>query len=239
MPFNFERAMENSKPTNVLQIRSDFTQREVVRPGDESWRASPMPGVDRIMLDRMGDEIARATSIVRYAPNSRFSSHVHGGGEEFLVLKGSFHDEKAAYPAGTYVRNPIGTSHAPWAGPEGAELFVKLHQFQLEDEAPVNLNTREAQWFQGQVPGLTVMPLHEHGTERVALVRWAPNTQFNAHRHWGGEEIFVLEGLFEDEHGSYPEGTWLRSPHLSQHAPFTGPTGALIYVKTGRVSGAQ
>jgi anti-sigma factor ChrR (cupin superfamily) len=40
------------------------------------------------MLDRIGDEVARATSVVRYAPKSRFSAHVHGGGEEFLLLDG-------------------------------------------------------------------------------------------------------------------------------------------------------
>jgi len=92
-----------------------------------------MAGVERWMLDRIGDEVARATSIVRYAANARFSAHTHGGGEEFLVLAGSFHDAHGDYLEGAYVRNPIGTSHAPWAGPEGAVLFVKLHQFAAED----------------------------------------------------------------------------------------------------------
>jgi anti-sigma factor ChrR (cupin superfamily) len=86
------------------------------------------------------------------------------------------------------------------------------------------------------VPGLSVMHLHEHGSEHVALVKWAPNTRFSRHSHWGGEEILVLDGVFEDEHGRYPKGCWLRSPHLSQHMPFTGPAGALIYVKTGHLS---
>jgi anti-sigma factor ChrR (cupin superfamily) len=85
------------------------------------------------------------------------------------------------------------------------------------------------------VPGLKVMPLHEFGAEHVALVKWAPNTRFNLHQHWGGEEILVLEGVFCDEHGAYPAGSWLRSPHLSKHQPFTGPEGALIYVKTGHL----
>jgi anti-sigma factor ChrR (cupin superfamily) len=56
------------------------------------------------------------------------------------------------------------------------------------------------------------------------------------HRHWGGEEILVLDGVFEDEHGRYPTGSWLRSPHQSEHHPFTGPDGALIYVKTGHLA---
>lgn len=195
-----------------------------------------MAGVERQMLDRIGDEVARATSIVRYAPDARFSEHRHGGGEEFLVLAGSFHDAAGDYPAGTYVRNPIGSAHAPWAGPEGAVLFVKLHQFAAEDTARVVIDTGAAAWRPGLVPGLSVLPLHEHAGEHVALVRWAPDTRFTPHRHWGGEEILVLDGVFEDEHGAYPRGSWLRSPHLSAHTPFTGPAGALIYVKTGHLA---
>lgn len=195
-----------------------------------------MAGVERQMLDRIGEEVARATSIVRYAPDARFSEHVHGGGEEFLVLAGSFHDAAGDYPEGTYVRNPIGTAHAPWAGPDGAVLFVKLHQFVATDTQRVVIDTRAAEWRPGLVPGLSVLPLHEHGAEHVALVRWAPSTKFSPHRHWGGEEILVLEGVFEDEHGAYPRGSWLRSPHMSAHTPFTGPAGALIYVKTGHLA---
>jgi anti-sigma factor ChrR (cupin superfamily) len=218
-----------------MELRADFDRREVVRPGDEAWRPSPMPGVERRMLDRIGEEVARATSIVRYAADARFSVHVHGGGEEFLVLAGSFHDDSGDYPEGTYVRNPIGTSHAPWAGPDGAVLFVKLHQFAAPDTQHVVIATRTAAWHPGPAPGLTVLPLHEFGPERVALERWAPATRFAPHQHPGGEELLVLEGSFEDEHGAYPRGSWLRSPHRSEHAPFTGPAGALVYVKTGHL----
>ncbi|MBV6632305.1 MAG: cupin domain-containing protein [Alphaproteobacteria bacterium] len=219
----------------ALKINEDFNQRVVIRPDDYEWVPSPMPGVERMMLDRIGDEVARATSLVRYAPNSEFSSHSHGGGEEYLVLDGVFSDEHGDYPVGTYVRNPIGTEHTPRIGPEGATILVKLHQFDEADADQKAIGTRDAEWFPGMVPGLSVMPLHEHGTERVALVRWAPNTQFNPHQHWGGEEIFVIEGTFYDEHGAYPKGSWLRSPHLSKHTPFTKEDGALIYVKTGHL----
>ena len=58
------------------------------------------------MLDRIGDEVARATSIVRYAPHSHFSPHTHGGGEEFLVLDGVFQDEHGDYPAGHLCPQP-------------------------------------------------------------------------------------------------------------------------------------
>ncbi|HZJ63763.1 MAG TPA: cupin domain-containing protein, partial [Kofleriaceae bacterium] len=134
-----------------MELRADFARREVVRPDDEVWRPSPMAGVERWMLDRIGDEVARATSIVRYAANARFSAHTHGGGEEFLVLAGSFHDAHGDYLEGAYVRNPIGTSHAPWAGPEGAVLFVKLHQFDAADTRNVVVATPTAAWRDGPV----------------------------------------------------------------------------------------
>jgi len=218
-----------------MKINADFSERVVVRPGDVPFVPSPLPGVERQMLDRIGEEVARATSIVRYAQGSRFSEHTHGGGEEFLVLEGVFSDASGDYGPGSYVRNPIGTAHAPWSA-LGCTIFVKLHQFDPADATPVAIDTRAAHFLPGAVPGLSVLPLHEHGTERVALVRWAPGTRFARHRHWGGEEILVLEGVFQDEHGDYPAGSWLRSPHLSEHTPFSD-SGCLIYVKTGHLPG--
>lgn len=218
-----------------LKIHADFDKHVIISPEDYVWTPSPMKGVERMMLDRIGDEVARATSLVRYAPNSSFSEHEHGGGEEFLVLEGVFSDEHGDYPAGTYVRNPIGTSHTPRSGTQGTTMFVKLHQFAEDDTEQVVIDTKTAEWHQGLVEGLKVMPLHRHGNEGVALVKWAPNTVFNPHTHWGGEEIFVLEGTFHDEHGSYSKGSWLRSPHHSKHTPFTKEDGALIYVKTGHL----
>ncbi len=223
----------------MLEINADFDARVVIRPDDYRWVESPMPGVERMMLDRLGDEVARATSLVRYAPNSRFSPHVHEGGEEFFVLEGTFADEAGEYPAGSYVRNPIGTSHAPSVGADGATIFVKLRQFSEEDSQPVKLETRRSDWHPGLVDGLQVMPLHSFRAEHVALVKWAPDTMFKPHHHWGGEEIFVLEGTFRDEYGEYPKGTWLRNPHMSRHTPFTGADGALIYVKTGHLAQAS
>lgn len=217
-----------------MHLRSDFSERVVVRPDDYEWVASPANGVDRMMLDRIGDEVARATTIVRFAPNSQFDAHSHGGGEEFLVLEGVFSDEHNDYPAGTYVRNPIGTSHRPHIGPEGSTILVKLHQFDASDTAHFHINSNDVAFYPGSAPGLSVLPLHSHTSENVALVRWAPGTKFAAHRHWGGEEIFVIEGTFQDEHGDYPAGTWIRSPHQSMHDPWSDE-GCLIYVKTGHL----
>ena len=218
-----------------MRLNADFNERVVIRPEDYRWVDSPMPGVERMMLDRVGDEVARATSLVRYAPNSTFSRHVHTGGEEFFVLEGEFGDEHHVYPAGSYVRNPVGTAHSPRVGDEGCVIFVKLQQFETEDQAQFIVDTYNAQWSPGLVPGLEVLPLHEYEAEHVALVRWAPNTQFKTHTHWGGEEIFVIDGKFHDEHGGYAAGSWIRNPHRSKHTPFTRDEGALIYVKVGHL----
>lgn len=216
-----------------MEIRSNFEEREVVHVPDLPWVPSPLPGVARRMLDRVGDEVARATSIVRYEAGSRFTEHTHDLGEEFLVLDGVFSDEHGDCPAGTYVRNPPGSSHSPYTT-EGCTIFVKLRQFDLEDSTLVRIDTRSAPFIPGAVPGLTVRPLHEFRGESVALVRWQPGTEFHRHMHMGGEEILVLEGVFSDERGDYPNNTWLRNPHASQHKPFS-KQGCLIYVKVGHL----
>jgi len=217
-----------------MNINDDFKLKAVVHTKDLDWENSPIAGVDRKPLDRVGSENARATTIVKYGPNSTFSPHIHAGGEEILVLDGVFSDEGGDYSAGTYIRNPPNSGHTPFST-NGCTLFVKLKQFHPEDHATLRINTTTAPWYPGLVPGLSVMPLHEFDGVGTALVRWAPNTIFNPHIHPGGEEIFVLEGVFHDEHGSYPTGTWIRSPRFSKHAPFTQSEGALIYVKTGHL----
>ena len=217
-----------------MNVNADFNARVAIDARNMPWMASPQAGVERKMLDRVGDEVARATSIVRYAPGSVFAPHTHDLGEEFLVLAGTFEDDQGAYPAGTYVRNPPGSRHRPFST-AGCEIFVKLRQFQAGDDARVVIDTSQAAFRPGLVPGLTVLPLHAYGSEHVALVRWAPGTRFQAHTHWGGEEILVLEGTFSDEYGDYPAGSWLRNPHLSRHQPFSDE-GCLIYVKVGHLA---
>ena len=217
-----------------MDLNSDFNLRAVQNARGAVWNASPLPGVERRMLDRIGDEVARATSIVRYAAGSHFDRHVHDGGEEILVLDGVFSDEYGDYRAGAYMRNPPGTSHTPFSR-DGCTLFVKLWQFAPDDTESVRIDTSTAAWYPGPVPGVSVMPLHEHDGVSTALVRWAPETRFNTHTHPGGEEILVLDGVFRDEDGDYPTGTWVRSPRRSRHTPFTGAEGAMIYVKVGAI----
>ena len=220
-----------------LRIHADFDQRALILTQDADWVSSPSAGVDRIMLDRLGGEVARATSIVRFKAGSTFPMHTHGGGEEFLVLDGTFSDEAGDFGPGSYLRNPIGTSHTPFTH-EGCTIFVKLWQFQDGDTEIVKTDTHAQTFSPGLVDGLSVLPLHQFEGESVALVRWQPGTVFNRHSHFGGEEIFVVEGTFEDEFGSYPAGSWIRSPHQSIHTPFSNE-GCLIYVKVGHLLPSQ
>ncbi|MEM9771931.1 MAG: cupin domain-containing protein [Cyanobacteria bacterium P01_D01_bin.73] len=216
-----------------MKLNADLNQRVVIETEAQPWIDSPMPGVQRRMLDRDGDEVARATTIVRFAPGSHFSAHGHGGGEEFFVLDGVFSDETGDYGPGSYVRNPVGSRHTPHSD-RGCTILVKLWQMHPGDQEAVAIDTARTNWFPGLVPGLEVMPLHSYGTENVALVKWAPGTVFQPHKHWEGEEIFVLDGTFEDEHGIYPKGTWLRNPPASVHTP-SSTEGCVIYVKTGHL----
>lgn len=215
-----------------MNINADLSQRVVMNYHDMPWISSPEAGVERRMFERHGGEIAKATSIVRYLPGSQFKAHVHDLGEEIFVLDGVFSDETGDYPAGTYLMNPPGSSHTPFSK-LGCTLFVKLRHLGPDQVLREVINTKIAQWYQGMVPGLQVMPLMQQGNGST-LVRWAPQTYFNPHRHYGGEEIFVVEGVFEDEHGRYPAGSWIRSPHMSLHKPFS-KEGCTIFVKTGHL----
>lgn len=217
-----------------MQVRADFSLRAVVRPGEAEWAASPQPGVDRLMLDRVGGEIARATSLVRFARGSAFPFHEHGGGEEVFVLEGIFEDEHGRYPAGTYLRDPAGSAHAPFAA-QGCILFVKLWQFCPDDSARVVRETGPAHWIRSGREGVAIQPLHEFAGETTYLIRLASGMRLERNAHPGGEEILVLEGEFGDEYGNYPAGSWIRYPDASEHTPFTR-TGCSLLIKAGHLT---
>jgi anti-sigma factor ChrR (cupin superfamily) len=213
-------------------LNMDFEQRVVIETQYKDWEQSPAQGVWRKRLAREDAEQGHATSIVRYDPGAKFSSHPHPKGEEILVLSGTFSDHRGDFGAGSYLRNPEGYEHAPFSK-EGCTLLVKLHQFHDRDRKQVTIDTRAEPWQQGQ-GNLRVMPLHEFEGEHVALVHWPKGEQFVFHRHAGGEEIYVMSGKLADEHGEYPSGTWIRSPHLSTHQPFAIEE-TVIWVKIGHL----
>ena len=170
-----------------MNINDDFSQRVVVLSEGEPWAASPLPGVARRMLDRIGDEVARATSIVRYAPNSFFSPHTHGGGEEFLVLNGIFSDEHGDYGPGTYVRNPPGSEHRP-SSAGGCTIFVKLRQMLPSDQTRVCIDTSTATWQSGPEAGVENIPLYQYGTEQVSYSVGTPRLDCRRIRHRGAKK---------------------------------------------------
>jgi anti-sigma factor ChrR (cupin superfamily) len=206
----------------------DLSKKVTINTTKETFISSPAGGVNRIPLEREDAESGRTTSIVEYIGGAAFQSHSHPLGEEIFVLEGIFSDENGDYPAGTYIRNPPGTSHAPFSK-KGCKIFVKLNQMDLNDKNQVIIDTNNGDWHPGY-RNLEVMPL----TENAALVKWPKGERFLNHSHHGGEEIFVLKGEFIDEHGRYPKGTWIRSPHLSTHFPFVEEE-TIIFVKTGHL----
>ncbi|MEI7970097.1 MAG: cupin domain-containing protein [Betaproteobacteria bacterium] len=217
-----------------MNLNADITVPVTVSAADSAWLPSPQPGVERRMLHRVGGEVACATSVVRYAPGSRFGFHEHTGGEEFLVLDGVFSDEAGDYGAGAYVRNPPGTRHAPRSA-AGCTIFVKLWQFLPGDVQRVVLDTRRGAWRREGAPEQDILPMHEfYGVETV-LVRWAAGTRLSLPVGAGGEELFVMEGGFDDGSGWCGAGSWLRTPAGARRSVCVGPAGALCYRKTGHL----
>ncbi len=215
-----------------MKINSDISQRVVIQQASLPWIDTAWAGIQYRALERGDDEMSRASSMIRFMPGSTMSSNCELG-EEILVLDGVLSDESGSYGKGDYIKHPPGSSHA-YESESGCLLFIKQQHLEIEDAQRILVQTASHPWYQGLVDGLSVMPLSEFGTNHTALVRWAPGTRFNAHRHFGGEEIYVLDGVFEDEFGRYPVGTWMRSPHLSAHCPFS-LAGCTILVKTGHL----
>ncbi|KXS38679.1 cupin domain-containing protein [Modicisalibacter tunisiensis] len=216
-----------------MLVNADFTRRVNVTPDQHRWVTSPQGGVERVMLDRIGAEQARATSIVRYAAGSHFPAHRHPGGEEILVLSGIFSDEGGDYPAGWYIRNPPGSSHQPFSH-EGATIFVKLRQMSPDDDSQVRIDTGDStNWHRQE--GRDVCPLFSRGTERVSLQRLAPNAAFPDETA-GGAELLVLKGELVIEGHGYPPDSWIRLPVGDQPRLIAGPEGVTFYLKTGHLS---
>jgi len=223
---------------SIMQLNADFTQRAVVHAATLAWAPSPIAGVERRMLDRIGDEVARATSIVRYAPHSHFSRHTHTGGEEFFVLEGVFQDEHGDYPAGSYVRNPPTSAHTPGSEP-GCTILVKLWQFDPADRTQVRIDTTKRVYQRDPSrAGVEVMPLYQDQHEVVAIERWQAGTQV-ALESPSGVELLVLDGEFADSSDVFGYQSWLRLPAGSAAQAAAGPRGCRVWIKSGHLARAQ
>jgi anti-sigma factor ChrR (cupin superfamily) len=215
------------------RINADFSQRVVMATNDMPWIPSPQAGVERRMLDRIGGEVARATSLVRYAGASTFPAHGHALGEEFLVVDGVFSDEHGDYPAGTYVRNPPLSRHSPRTAP-GCTIFVKLRQMALSEQARLVIDSTTAAWHPAAQAGLTTLPLFQIPGESVALERLDAGAALGESDCPGGEEIFILSGDLRDASGNYGEGTWIRNP-AGVRRSLDSTRGATYWVKRGHL----
>jgi len=219
-----------------MLINADFTQRAELLPEQYVWIPSPQGGVERVMLDRIGAEKARATSIVCYAKSSHFPEHTHPGGEEILVLDGVFSEGGKDYPAGWYMRNPPGSAHQP-SSESGATIFVKLWQMPSTEASFVRVNTNDpANWM---IRGTRkICPLFAGNGEEVMLMRLAASERLFV-EHAGGAEILVTEGSFKAKSRTYSKGSWIRLPRGGGAEFVVGATGATFYLKTGHLPVAE
>ena len=217
-----------------MKINADFSQRVVLHADEIEWAETRMLGVKRRMLDRVGAEAGHATTIVSYDPNSKFASHVHTGGEEFIVLDGVFQDEHGDFPTGSYIRNPPGSSHTPGSEP-GTIIFVKLWQFDPEDRNHVRMRFDKMQAIQDPTrEGVAETPLYRDHRETVRIEDWAPNAEVSVDAT-GGAELLVLDGGFEEGGDTLRKHSWLRSPVARDITAKAGPEGAKVWIKSGHM----
>jgi len=219
-----------------VNVNDDFSQRVMLHGDSITWEDSPMPGVERRRLDRIASENDRVTTIVRYAPGSKFSAHTHTGGEEFLVLEGVFEDDYGDWPVGSYIRNPPQSKHTPGSAP-GCTIFVKLWQFDPDDRTFVHAQRNKL----GAVAdrhrdGVLVSPLFKDEREDVRFEQWLPGSNVSVDAS-GGAEVFVLDGGFSEGGDDLRRYSWLRMPVNSTINAVVGPQGASVWIKTGHLRG--
>lgn len=216
-----------------MLVNADFARRACVRPQDYHWIRSPQSGVERVMLERIGAEKARATSLVRYQPGSDFPAHHHPGGEEILVLSGTFSEGETHYPAGFYLRNPDGSSHAPSSKP-GATIFVKLRQMNRNDDAVIRIDTRESRNWRREGTR-NICPLYHSDHEEVSLQNVSKGEAIFYQSLSGGAEIVILRGALTEGHEHYPAGSWLRLPPGEAPRLKAAASGVVFYLKVGHL----
>ncbi|WP_046866261.1 cupin domain-containing protein [Microvirga massiliensis] len=214
-----------------MRINDDLSRPVIVHAGRQDWVPSPAAGVDRRMLFRIGDEVARATSIVRYAPGSAFPRHTHGGGEEIVVLDGVFQDEHGDYPAGSYFRNPPGTSHVP-ASRDGCTIFVRLWQFRNGDDVQIVRQPGKGRKITPRPGAAAATVLFEDSNEEVRLEDWTAGADVTVENGRGLEFLVLAGGLRIGDERLEPQ-SWGRLPAGTHFAASVGPSGARIWMKDG------
>ncbi|QAX84655.1 cupin [Pseudomonas sp. DTU12.3] len=206
-----------------MQLNTDLDHRTLVHGALLPWVPSPSSGVERRMLYRVGGEKARATSLVKYAAGSVFPVHSHPGGEEFFVLEGTLQDERGDYPAGTYVRNPPGSRHAPRSD-QGCVIFLRLQQFDPQDtQECVVQSEREDDTSSAQL-------LFCSTSEQVKLERLEAGALLSLANPYG-MEVLALAGSIVEGKDLLERMTWLRLPRGMPLQAQAGQAGTRLWIK--------
>lgn len=210
-----------------MDLNAEHSERVVVDA------TAVLQGQGAVTLESQGQGDRAQITVVAH-PSGQAWTHTGEQLCELLVLQGALLIGEDSFGPQSYVRLLPGQA-LDLKTQTGCVLYENRRDWTETEEGSYAMAGDRMDWRQGMVPGLKVTSLHEGLTKHTALVRWAPETRFNPHTHVGGEEILVLAGVFRDEHGAYPAGTWIRSPHMSHHRPFTEAEGATILVKVGHL----
>lgn len=195
------------------------------------WVDFLVDGVQCKMFECDGEEVVCVMFIVCYVFGLCFLCYVYVMGEELFVLEGEFCDDSGCFGLGLYICNFFGLVYVLWFD-IGCVLFVKLCYFDLIDQVCVVVYMYDELWLLGFVFGLQVMLLYDFCIQYIVLVCWVLGMYFNLYCYYGGEEILVVDGIFEDEYGCYLVGSWICSLYLSQYQ-FFSCEGCIILVKIG------
>lgn len=204
-------------------MNDNYETRVLINTNDLEWENTQNKGIYKKLLSKKGNE---ETSILKIEESSKLNNNSKINSVEIFVLEGIYENEFGEFKSGTYLNLP-NENEAFISSNTGCVIFRKENCDKGVEN--VIIDTNSTPWLKGQ-GNLEVMPLYT----QTALVKWPQNERFIPHKHWGGEEIFVLKGRFMDEHGIYPKGSWIRSPHLSTHFPFVEEE-TIIFVKTGHL----
>ena len=204
-------------------MNDNYDKRALILTNELMWEKTPINGILKKLLSKKENE---ETSLIKIDKNSKLSDESKTNSIEIFVLEGTYINEFGEFNSGTYLRLPK-EDESFVKSIDGCTIFRKINYF--NDDETIIIDTNSSSWHNGY-GNLKVLPLHV----QTALVKWPVNERFTSHKHWGGEEIFVLSGTFMDEHGTYPQGSWIRSPHLGEHFPFVEEE-TIIFVKTGHL----
>jgi len=221
----------------MTELNGDLSLRVAMHCASMDWQSSPGGGVLRKRLHRVGGaESGQVTSVVRYEPGAAFPAHDHPGGEEILVLEGTFSDERGDWPRGSYLLNPEGYCHSPYST-EGCLLFVKLRQYGGEGRLELALAMDSVEWQKDEATGIDARWLYRDPrfSDSTRLERWPAGLRQSLRSFPRGAEVFVLEGGFADEGEAFGIASWLRVPPGEGFAPVS-EGGCVVYLKEGGVS---